>query len=102
MCFNNVLSNLTNSQVRVAISHGAKSPYIVQSTQMSSLYTICDGMPHEIVVKFMANQLQLVVDGREDVTLFTPGTPLVNARSSLYVGGVPGKCECHNNIPNIK
>ncbi len=74
----------------MALSHQDQSAYIVHSTQLNSLYDVCDGKPHEIIATLSPQKLELLVDGKLDETEFK-GTPVISTNSPLYIGGVRSK-----------
>ena len=86
----NAFAHLLTLQVRVAISNRNSATYIVRSTQFNSVYDICNGRPHEIIIRFKSTQLEVIVDGKMDTTSFS-GTPVITTNSPLYIGGVPSK-----------
>ncbi|XP_072039253.1 laminin subunit alpha-1-like [Amphiura filiformis] len=79
--------DIFDGSVRVAVGHQTEPAYFVRSSQMSSLYDICNGRSHEITVKYTSSQLQLTVDGKMDTTTLAD-TPVITS-NPLFIGGVP-------------
>ncbi|XP_022095830.1 laminin subunit alpha-like [Acanthaster planci] len=89
---NFIAMDIYNGLVRVIVSHGFMSSYIVRSTTLSSEFAVCNNQPHLLRFSFTTAALALTVDDNlRDVVSFDAGTPTVAATNGLavYIGGIP-------------
>ncbi|XP_077988585.1 laminin subunit alpha-2-like [Glandiceps talaboti] len=83
--------DISEGKVRAVVSHGLSSPYIVQTSSLTSEYVICNNQPHMLTVSMTTEGLEISIDEYPpDVFLFNSGIPVVDTNDPVYVGGLPG------------